>query len=353
MVGEQLESERLSLASYSVARAFALSLLFHLLLFLTIELGYQRGLWKTTVLFSKQQAKLDAEAARLRAQAKKWEELIQEIPLMFVDVDPSQASEEAPKEAKYYSALNSRAANPNPKKDSDTPRIEGRQERVPQTMDKAKPAPQALQPEPAPQPQTQPQPQVAETKPPEPETPPAQQEAPPTPTVHPGDLAYAKPNEHPMENLETKPAQPAPPAKPPRPRTLAAARREKGGMAGEKMKQEGGVKRLGVAGLDVRSTPFGSYDAAIIAAIQKRWYDLLEDREFSGSFAGKVVLEFRLNSNGRVTDLKVDETDVTEILTLFCQRAVQDPAPFPAWPEDLKRLVGKEYREVRFTFYYN
>jgi hypothetical protein len=64
-------------------------------------------------------------------------------------------------------------------------------------------------------------------------------------------------------------------------------------------------------------------------------------------------VEFNLTSDGRVTDLKVTENSVTDILALMCQRAVQDPAPFAPWPNDLRRLVGKEYREVRFTFYYN
>jgi outer membrane biosynthesis protein TonB len=105
--------------------------------------------------------------------------------------------------------------------------------------------------------------------------------------------------------------------------------------------------------IDVRATPFGTYDGAIIAAIQKRWYDLLESRDFSAKYSGRVVLEFRLNSDGRVTDVKVSENGVTDILALLCQRAVQDPSPFGPWPADLKRLVGKDYREVRFTFYYN
>jgi hypothetical protein len=123
---------------------------------------------------------------------------------------------------------------------------------------------------------------------------------------------------------------------------------------GEKMKQAGGVRRFALdSSFDVRATPFGAYDAAIIAAIQKRWYDLLDSRDFSANFSGKVVLEFRLNSDGRVTDMKVNENDVSEILGLLCQRAVQDPAPFAPWPADLRRMVGKEYREVRFTFYYN
>jgi outer membrane biosynthesis protein TonB len=134
---------------------------------------------------------------------------------------------------------------------------------------------------------------------------------------------------------------------------LEAARRQ-AGLPSEKMTQQGGVRRANLeSSLDVKATPFGAYDSLIIAAIQKRWYDLLATRNFTANHSGKVVLEFRLNSDGRVTDMKVSANDVTEILALLCQRAVQDPAPFAPWPADLKRMVGKNHREVRFTFYYN
>jgi outer membrane biosynthesis protein TonB len=163
--------------------------------------------------------------------------------------------------------------------------------------------------------------------------------------VRQGDLALAKPPEKTPETPKPKP--------PPRPRRLDQARLAKG-IAGERMKQPGGVKRFSLEpSLDVKATPFGSYDALIIAAIQKRWYDLLASRDYAANYSGKVIVEFRLNSDGRVTDMKVTENSVTEILALLCQRAVQDPAPFEPWPADLRRMVGRNYREVRFTFYYN
>ena len=36
----------------------------------------------------------------------------------------------------------------------------------------------------------------------------------------------------------------------------------------------------------------------------------------------------------------------------LCQRAVLDPAPFEKWPSDMRRIIGSDRREVRFTFYY-
>jgi protein TonB len=353
MVFAPLDLRRMSLASHPVARALALSLLLHLLVFVTIELGHQNGWWRTTLLFSKRQAQLDEQAARMRAAARQQPEPEHEVPLMFVEVDPTQATEEAPKDAKYYSALNSRAANPDPRTETEVPKIDGRQERVPQTMDRTRPEAQPLQPAPKPPEAKEPAPEP-EPAPPQPKPAPPQE---PKPETGPrrGDLAMSRPAEKPKEDSQEKAAEAVKPTpRPPRPRTLEAARRQKGSVAGEKMRQSGGVKRLSLEpSFDVRATPFGAYDSLIIAAIQKHWYDLLDAHDVTGSYSGKVVVEFRLNSDGSVTDMKVSESSVTDTLSLLCQRAVQDPAPFAKWPPDLRRLVGKEYREVRFTFYYN
>lgn len=135
-----------------------------------------------------------------------------------------------------------------------------------------------------------------------------------------------------------------------RPRTLVEARTQQG-LAGQKMRQDGGVGRRGRLSLDVKATPFGAYDAAFIAAVQQRWYDLLENSPFTQR-SGKVVLEFRLMEDGRITDMKVMDNDVGDLLGSFCQKAVQDPAPYPKWPSDMKRMINAKFREVTFTFYY-
>lgn len=339
MAFAQLNPRSLSLASFPVARAFALSLLIHALLVVTVELGYTAGLWNATLFKPRQE--LDAETIRA-LQSRPLEE---EMPLVFVDVDPSQEAAEPPKDAKYYSALNSRAANPDPQVETMAPKIQGTQDRVPQTLERR------VEPEPVP---LAPAPKVAEATP-EPAAPEPEPEVKQRTEEGPEDLALAKAPDEPREKLKPKPPERMEPPKaaPPRPRRLADARRQKG-IAGERMKQTGGVKRFSMEpSLDVKATPFGSYDAKIIAAIQGRWYNLLDSRDFAANYSGRVVLEFRLNSDGRVTAMKVSENGVTEILALLCQRAVQDPAPFEPWPADLRRIVGREYREVRFTFYYN
>lgn len=326
--------------------------------------------------------------------------------LTFVDVNPAQASE-PPKDAKHYSAVSTRAANPDTKIESNVPKIDGKQEQFAKLTEVTKPAPPA-EPPPTPKPK-------APTPPPEvkpvPEAKPAP--APPVPKAAPAPEPKPAPPVEPPKKLEPKPLQPAPPptpkpagetqpqpkapaavptpapapmqvakamtpaptppalalnpstAKPTapaepgeaetkvsRPRTIkeALARKAESGLVGEKMKQDGGVKRVGASALDVRGMSFGAYDAAIIQAIQQRWYSLLESRPTP---RGKVVVEFRMHHDGRVTDLKVKDADVGELYSLFCQKAIQDPAPYPRWPSDMRRQFQSDHRDVTFTFYYN
>ena len=66
---------------------------------------------------------------------------------MFVDVNPAQATPEAPKNAKFYAAKNSRAANPDPTADTDVPQINGKQADVLKTEDTKRAKFDQLQPD--------------------------------------------------------------------------------------------------------------------------------------------------------------------------------------------------------------
>ncbi|MCL5097220.1 MAG: hypothetical protein M1608_06795 [Candidatus Omnitrophica bacterium] len=386
MIAVSLDIRRLRIWTNSLVRAFALSLLFHVVLFSTMELGHQLGWWKPRGIphwmaeALRRQANKQALETKSKANLKNKDNTQQnqpEVPLVFVEVDPSQAVTDVPKAAKYYSSRNSVAANPEVRVESDVPNITGNQNHLARTTSTPRPKALPLQPlpgamesqetmpelkpmtakiEPAPKIiESKPEPKVVENKP---EPKPAETQPQAQAKVEPGDLTFAKPQTEiaaaAQPSTESAPALVAPPPARSRPRTLAAARQQRGLLAGEKMLQEGGVKRRGLeASLDVKATPFGAYDAAIVAAIQQRWYDLLDENDYVRGRTGKVVLEFRLTYEGRITDVHVAENSVGELLSLICQRAVLDPAPYGRWPSDMRRMVGSDYREVRFTFYYD
>jgi TonB family protein len=167
----------------------------------------------------------------------------------------------------------------------------------------------------------------------------------PKPAV--GDLAMAKP--------ETKLQPDAGTAERPRPRTILEAKmreEQRNQVSGQKMKQEGGVRhRLDISSFDVKASPYGAYDLALIDAIQQRWNDLLDSRQFALDRTGKVVVQFTLNYDGRVSDVEIVESTVGDTLAYVCRLAITDPSPFPKFSTDMRRQFG-DTRPVRFTFNY-
>ena len=344
---EQAEVSRL-------AWAFALSLAFHLLVYGCYHTGNKYHLWQhlhwPTWL---QPPKFLTELIVPKKPAPPPPQR-QELPLVFVNVSPAQATAEAPKDAKFYSDKNSRAANPDADKITETPKIDGKHPEFVKTEDVERPKFTPLQPSPPPQPPKEtkpPPPQPPKETPPPPPEPPkkAQVEAKPKPAYTPGDLTLAKPSPTPRKT-EGDASEP----KPERPRTIkeALARQQESRLPGEKMKQDGGVsRRHELASLDTKATPFGAYDAALVEAISQRWFTLLDQRDYASDSRGKVVLRFVLHYDGRVTDMDMTENAAGEVLGLICQKAVLDPAPFAAWPSDMRRTLG-DVRHIQFTFYY-
>jgi hypothetical protein len=320
---------------HPLARAFVCSLLIHALLYSTWRVGRRWQWWDAHPAWLNRFYKLLEPApappklARLLPQIVSPEPRRKEIPLTFIEVPVDLAVEEPPKEANYYGAFNARAAQPEPAPvDRQTPKIDGTQDKVPRLEDNPRPVKFPLQPDPA---------ALAKTAPPP--TPP------PAPAPQPGDLTVGQPSRQPADTATGT-------GKPDRPRTLAAARAARGLLAGERMRQDGGVSRRGRLSVDVKGSPFGAYDAAFIAAVQQRWYDLIDSSQVVPR-SGKVQLQFRLTYDGRITDMRVNEETVGDLLTLLCQRAVLDPAPYARWPADMRRMIGQDYREVTITFYYN
>ncbi|TAL06184.1 MAG: hypothetical protein EPO07_02200 [Verrucomicrobia bacterium] len=296
-----------------LAWAFALSIAAHLLFWGTYSVGKRYHVWERLHLPAWIQKLTLPRFAKPVQPAKPVET---EPPLVFVEVNPAQALTEAPKNATHYSDKNAVAANPDADANSVIPKITGTQEHVPKTEDTERNRFDKLMPA---------LPDKA-----------AEEEIKPKPTKPVGDLVMAKPQEE----------------KKSRPRTIKEALAQKQ-MSGQKMKQPGGVLNRANASFDVKATGFGAYDAAFIAAVKQRWEDLLDSVSYDGYRQGKVSVEFKLNYDGRITEMKVSDNTVTETLSLLCQKAILDPAPFERWPNEMRVMIGADYRKITFTFYYN
>lgn len=328
-----------SYAEKLLLRALIISLMAHLTVFGVWKVGQGRGWWRNfnlpTWLHFTPKAFTPALFKKLPLIPKPQPQVSQ---LVFVDVDPAQAQTTPPKAPKFYSANNSYAGNPQPKNEA-VPDIRGRQNKVLKTTENVPLKPQPMRPSPP----------TKETV----ETPEAK--ALPKLAQIPGNLAMAKPRDKAQEkNGESTTdtgteAQPQPVHH--RPRTIAEAMAQRG-MLGEKMIQPGGVKRLSMdSSLDAMKTSYGDYDREFIEAVQARWFQLLEGRTYEGP--GKVVVEFRLHPDGRISNLKIVQNEMSDLLGLICQQAIFDPAPYRPWPMEMRRDIPKDYRDITFTFYYS
>ena len=292
--------------------ALAYSLIFHILGLSTYYIGVRQHWW--------QPVKLLSALSKIPPSPKPPPANPQEEQVVFVDV--SHEEKTPPKKAKYYSSKNSQAANPDTSKDSNQPKIEGKQTLMPKTetaqrptkLAFATPAPMALR-------------GITPT-------------TTPAPTER-GDLDLAQ------KSADGK-NQPQPPQ---RPRTLKEAQQNLN--PGEAMKQEGGVRRrFDAPTLDVKSTLTGQYDKQIIDAVTEKWYAMLDSGHFAQDRTGKVIVHFKLKYDGTILEMSTAENTVGISLAYVCREAIAEAAPFGAWTSDMRHAIGANFREVSFTFYY-
>ena len=238
-------------------------------------------------------------------------------PYMFINVQEYQSVPNPPKDAVHYSDRNAIAANPEETKDLNVPKVEGEKNEQ-QTLEDATRRKQydQLMPDP-PKPEPEPQPKLS-----------------------PGTMTVAK--------VDLQPQQ-----APKRPRTIKEALLQKNQMPGRKSQSEGGAAKRGHLSHDVRVTGFGAYDRMFIDAVTERWYDLLDNLSYDSYRQGKVQVQFTLNYRGEITDMSVIENTVSEMLSLMCEKAIRDPAPFGEWTREMRLAVGEDSRRITFTFFYN
>ena len=326
MARAELDSLRLSRSdSERLIVALLLSLSVHLAIWGGYELGKEFGWWKSwhiPVWLHQTVKKNPPPPAPAQADNN---------PMIFVDVEQSEAT--PPKKTIYYSDRNSHAANPDEDKNSNQPKLNGKQKDIPKTED----TPRQTKPQPAPSPQQQLRPS--------PETQPTEAATQTSPMNQGDDQKLTQ-----LADKTTPEQKPSPPQQQ-RPRTLKEALAQQH-MPGVQMQQDGGAHRRKTALFDVQATPFGEYDRALIDAVQNQWYSMLDSQRFAEDRTGRVTVSFKLNSDGTVQDVKILENGVGDVLSYVCQAAIEQSAPFGKWPDDMRREIGANFREITFTFDY-
>ena len=124
----------------------------------------------------------------------------------------------------------------------------------------------------------------------------------------------------------------------------------KSGLGSRNMDQQNaGTARLGAPSLDVRLTGYGDYDARFFAAISIAWRKQIKNRSW---VASTVKVDFNLHADGRIDEVQIHDTTAASILQFFCREAIEQPAPFESWSNEMRAQLGPGPRRCRITFNY-
>lgn len=150
-----------------------------------------------------------------------------------------------------------------------------------------------------------------------------------------------KESEIPVEKREAKNASAAEP-----PRAVIPS-----GTMGLLLRNNVGVNQAGAVAISARFSNYGDYTQRMMEAIQSSWWSIIEKSKFETVARGRVVVQFKIYRDGSVVDVQILRSEVPQILALACKDAVQAPAPFDSWREDMVALFGEEdIVVINFTY---
>jgi hypothetical protein len=285
----------------------------------------------------------------------------------LVDTPASAETSEPPKESSLVSNKNTRAQDrfKSDKKLDDSPHLEGKRSDSKDTRPKAvvaKPAPPPVKtapkpPKPAPKAKPEPKLDAAEKgKDIEPREPigkePLRQVFPEKEPARP-----PKPKEKEVIRLAKKSPVEAPsiPPVPPRPPPARAATPkiftsvDAGNMGGDALIE-------GEISFGATRHFFGDYLLKMKQAVETEWISHLVSR-YSGVARSTAAIDFKIQPDGRVTDIEIKSNEGDPYFPLVCISAIRDAQPFDEIGYTEIQGLPEEFSDrplsVRFTFRYN
>jgi hypothetical protein len=99
---------------------------------------------------------------------------------------------------------------------------------------------------------------------------------------------------------------------------------------------------------------FRRYDRELEQSITDHWHQLLESNTKNPHPNGKVVVQFKLYSDGEILDQQIlVDTTGNSMAALICINAIKASAPFGEWTPEMIQSQGNTSRSMTFTFHYN
>jgi hypothetical protein len=112
-----------------------------------------------------------------------------------------------------------------------------------------------------------------------------------------------------------------------------------------------GVANAGVIGVDAHFSEFGDYLQELINIVQIQWDRILESAGSRPKPGTHVLVNFRLNSKGEISEIIKVEGDAGDYGTRAALSAIQDRAPYRAWTKEMVAVLGED-QVLTFDFYY-
>jgi hypothetical protein len=94
---------------------------------------------------------------------------------------------------------------------------------------------------------------------------------------------------------------------------------------------------------------FRTYDGAIIRSVRKRWSELTQGAAHAQPSI--VILEWRLYSDGNITDLRVVRSTADDSYNQMATKMINDFTPFPRWPQQMRDVCTNDYRDLHWELF--
>jgi hypothetical protein len=112
-----------------------------------------------------------------------------------------------------------------------------------------------------------------------------------------------------------------------------------------------GTSNVGLIGYDAKWSSYGEYLRRLIDTVQIQWERILLESKVYPPSGSTVTVKFVLDSEGKIARIVNVDNHSTEQAARACVSGITDRAPYGAWSDDMKAVLGEE-QEMTFTFYY-
>ncbi|MSU24449.1 MAG: hypothetical protein EXS32_11570 [Opitutus sp.] len=112
-----------------------------------------------------------------------------------------------------------------------------------------------------------------------------------------------------------------------------------------------GTANIGPTAVDAKWSNYGAYLQRMIDTVQTQWDKLLNASKVYPASGSTVTVKFVMDSAGKIARIVNVDSTANDAASRACMSAITDRAPYGAWTDDMKAMLG-EQQEMTFTFYY-